>query len=134
MTLRQRVDLLEAAHYDTRRRQIEAEDQTALLRGAINEFSADLRAHRQECTERFNQIDQRFDGIDQRFDRIDQRFDRMDQRLDGMDQRFDGMDKQFNGVDQRFEGIEGMLRQILTVVTLQAGPEVARQGVATPAS
>ncbi|BCJ74579.1 hypothetical protein CS0771_41230 [Catellatospora sp. IY07-71] len=99
MTLRQRVDLLEAAHYDTRRRQIEAEDQTALLRGAINEFSADLRAHRQECTERFNQIDQRFDGI-----------------------------------DQRFEGIEGMLRQVLTMVTLQAGPEVARQGVATPAS
>ncbi len=106
LTLRQRVDLLEAAHYDTRRRQIEAEDQTALLRGAINEFSSDLRSHRQECTERFNQIDQ---------------------RLDRMDQRFDGM-------DQRFEGIEGMLRQILTVVTLQAGPEVARQGVATPAS
>jgi hypothetical protein len=75
------------------------EDQITLLRGAVNEFSTDLREHRQETKEQLTAVNLRIDGMEQKF-------------------------------DQRFENVDGLLRQVLAVVS----PEVARQGVATPVS
>lgn len=92
LTQEQRIRALEAGAYRTEDRFVEVDGQLKLVRGAIDELSADLRAHRQETKERFD------------------------------------------GIDQRFDGIEGVLRQILAVVTPQAGAEVARQGVGTSAS
>ncbi|GAB4050924.1 hypothetical protein GCM10028775_25310 [Catellatospora paridis] len=99
-------------------------DQVTLLRGAVNELSADLREHRHDTKEQFAGVNQRLDGIDGRLDGIDGRLDGIDGRLDGIDSRLDGMDR-------RFDGVDGLLRQILAVVT-PATPEVVRQHIGAP--
>lgn len=109
-TLEERVVALEAESYRNTRRFADVDDEFGLLRGAVDELSADLREHRLETKEQFASVHQRLDGIDG--------------RLDGIDSRLDGMDR-------RFDGVDGLLRQILAVVT-PANPEVVRQHIGAP--
>ncbi|GAA2398126.1 hypothetical protein Cme02nite_06670 [Catellatospora methionotrophica] len=129
--LEERVVTLEAESYRNTRRFAAIDDQFGLLRGAVDELSADLREHRQDTREQFAAVNQRLDRIDERFDGIDGRLDRIDQRFDGFNGRLDGMDRRFAGIDGRLDGMDGLLRQILAVVT-PATPEVVRQHVAAP--
>ncbi|MEU8074824.1 hypothetical protein AB0B31_05190 [Catellatospora citrea] len=123
-TLEERVVALEAESYRNTRRFADVDDEFGLLRGAVDELSADLREHRLETKEQFAGVNQRLDGIDGRLDGIDT-------RLDGIDTRLDGIDRRFDGIDGRLDGMDGLLRQILAVVT-PATPEVVRQHVGTP--
>ncbi|GIF96371.1 hypothetical protein [Catellatospora citrea] len=130
-TLEERVVALEAESYRNTRRFADVDDEFGLLRGAVDELSADLREHRLETKEQVAGVNQRLDGIDGRLDGIDTRLDNIDRRFDGVDGRLDSMDRRFDGIDGRLDGMDGLLRQILAVVT-PATPEVVRQHVGAP--
>ncbi|WP_344347623.1 hypothetical protein, partial [Catellatospora coxensis] len=63
-THEQRLTALESeAFRNNTTRSPESTDEVALLRGAVNELSADLREHRQDTKEQFAAVNSRLDGI-----------------------------------------------------------------------
>lgn len=42
----------------------------------------EVKQHRTETAQQFQQVDQRFDQVDQRFDKVDQRLDSLEQRME----------------------------------------------------
>ena len=71
----------------------------------------EVKQHRTETAQQFQQVDQRFDKVDQRFDKVDQRLDNMEQR---MEEGFRAMQSGLDRLGQRW-GIrnESIFRQTM---------------------
>lgn len=71
-----------------------------------DEFAAlvnELREHRKETAERFNQVDERIDRVEHRLEKIENRLEKHDEKFDAIDHRFDGVDQRIDNLEHRME-------------------------------